>query len=273
VPKPSKRYLFQADATGVAAQFVHPFEEVIPIQAASALAADGGRGSSRVDDFGYRAQRFGYYDDIFSFDSAYTEVLGVETEAGVFETVALSVVENFDLLGVVQCERIVGKLTGLFPGGTNAQPENFIVPTGSVFLGLRIGDAFFDKLEVADLFCTPERSCWTGLLGALENQRERKVLESLSLPGPNGDPAPLPAYGQSKDLLGFCIARGEPKEDGGFGAPPIFTLPDFGVVQLGEFFCEPRSRRLIMLRVELDGPVRGSVVVGDPIVAGQPYSS
>ncbi len=260
----SKRYLFQADATGVAGQFVFPFPEAIPIQAASALPSEGGRGSSRVDGFRHK--------DILSFGSAYTEVGGAEMEDGVFETVALSVVENFNLLGVVTCDRIVGKLTGRHPGGLQGPAENYIVPAGSVFEGLRIGDTFFEKLDVApDLFNTPELSSWTGLLAALENDRERRLLEPLSLPAPNGDPVPLPIPGQRADLLGFCIALGKPTQESVLGAPLSFTVPDFGTVHLGEFFCEPTSRRLIMLRIELDGALRGQVVAGDPIVDGGPY--
>jgi hypothetical protein len=260
----SRRYLFQADATGVAGQFVYPFQDVIPIQAASALPSQGGRGSSRVDGFRHK--------DILSFGSAYTDVGGAETEDGVFETVALSVVENFNLLGVVTCERIVGKLTGRHPGGLQVPAENFIVPAGSVFEGLRIGDRFFEKLDVApDFFCTPQLSSWTGLVRAVENERERRLLEPLSLPAPNGDPVPLPIPGRRRDLLGFCIALGKPNPESELGAPLSFTVPDFGTVHLGEFFCEPTSRRLIMLRAELDGAVQGQVVAGDPIVDGGPY--
>ncbi len=100
----SKRYLFQADATGVAAQFASPYDDVIPIQSASTLPSIGGRGSSHHGGFQYK--------DILSFGSAYTEVVGIEAEDGVFETVALSVVENFNLLGIVKCDRIVAKLSG-----------------------------------------------------------------------------------------------------------------------------------------------------------------
>lgn len=247
----SKRYLFQANATGVAGQFVRPFKDVIiPIQAASALPVDGGFGSSRVDGF--------RHEDILSFGSAYTEVSGTEIEDGVYETVALSVVENLNLLDVVHCDRIVGKLTGrhVVPG------ENSIVPTSSVFEGLRIGDQLFDKLDLApDFFATPPHSTWSGLLAAVENDDERKLLAPLALGAPNGDPVSL-LISERRNLLGFGIA---------FGAPQSFTVANFGTVHLGEFFCEPTSRRLIMLRAELDGAVHGSVVVGDPIVQGVPY--
>lgn len=246
----NKMYLFQANATGVAGQFVQPFNDVLPIQAASALPVGGGFGSSRIGEFRYK--------DILSFDSAYTEVKGAEIADGVFETVALSVVENFKLLDVVQCDRVVGRLTGNHP----VPGENSIVPSGSVFEGLRIGDRFFDKLDVApDYFTTPQHSSWSGLLAAIENDRERTLLAPLSLPAPNGDPVSL-LVSERRNLLGFCVA---------VSAQQSFTVPNFGTVHLGEFFCEPTSRRLIMLRAELDGAVQGQVVVGDPIVDGQPF--
>jgi hypothetical protein len=251
----SKRYLFQADATGVAAQFAYPYDDVIRIQAASTLPSAGGRGSSHAGEFSYK--------HILSFGSAYTEVVGTEVEDGIFETTALSVVENFNLLGIVRCDRIVGKLTGRHPGGLEVPTENFIVPAGSVFEGLRIRDVFSArKLAVApDFFCEPEHSSWSGIVKAVQNDRERALLEPLALRAPNGEPVSL-LTSERRNLLGFCIA----------GVQQSFPVPNFGTVHLGEYFCEPRLRRLIMLRVELDGvDVQGQVVAGDPIVNGVPY--
>ena len=74
-----------------------------------------------------------------------------------------------------------------------------------------------------------------------------------------------------RDLLGFCIALGKSTSESELGEPLIIPVPDFGTVHLGEFFCQPTSRRLIMLRAELTGAVQGQVVVGDPIVDGEPY--
>lgn len=255
-----KRYLFQGDATGVAIQFAYPFNDVVPIQAASSLPSNGGRSSSRVDKF--------QHGHILSFDAAYTDVRGAETEDGVFETVATSVVEGFNLLDVVKCDRIVGTLTGRHPLGF----ENVIVPAGSVFEGLRAGENFFERLEVAPAyFNEPEHATWTGLEGALENEQDRRLLAATTLPDANGDPVPLPPGGQRTGLLGFCIALGKPTEESPLGAPLIFSVPNFGTVHLGEFFCEPTSRRLTMLRVELNGALQGQVVAGDPIVDGEPY--
>jgi hypothetical protein len=250
----SKRYLFQAEATGVVAQFVHPFQDAIPIQAASSLPVDGGFGSSRVDGF-----RHGY----LSFDSAYTQVRGVKTEAG-YELVAQSVIEGFKLLGVIECGRIVGQLIGRYSTDPKAPEEVSIVPTGSVFEDLRIGDDRWRRLEVSPYFSDPEISRWTGLLNAVEDEEEQKVLQSFTLPAPNGDRVRLPGPGQKRELLGFSLPLIDPAAGTELGAPLHFDLPGFGTVHLGEFFCQPHSRRLIMLRAELDGAVQGSVVVGDP---------
>ena len=252
--KNSKMYIFGANATGVVAQFVHPVYEVIPVQAASALALDGGQGASRVDRFQHQ---------ILSFDAAYVDVRGDRAANGDYVTVALSVVEKFNLLDVVTCDRIVGRLTGTYPADLNAPAEISIVPTGSVFERLRIGNVFFERLEVApEFFGEPGHASWTGLLAALQNPRERDLLQSISLPAPNGDAVLLPEAGQKRDLLGFCIGPSDPLQ---------FSVPNFGTVHLGEFFCGPTYRRLIMLRAELDGAVQGSVVVGDPVVIGDPY--
>jgi len=266
VPKQdnSRQYLFQADATGVAGQFSYPFANLIPIQAASALPSDGGSGWSGVGFF--------RHDDVLSFRSAFTEVRGVEIDDDVYDTIAVSVVEQFNLLDVITCDRVIARLHGRYAGSRDTPAEISIVPVGSVFERLRIGDEFFERLEVAPrFFCQPEYASWTGLLRAIENQRTRALLEPLSLPAPNGKPVPLPVPGQRTNLLGFCIALGRPEPGDELGTPLLFNLPDFGTVHLGEFFCQPNSRRLIMLRAELNGERRGQVVVGDPVISGSPY--
>lgn len=252
----SKRYIFDAHAVGVAGQISHPFSDVIGVQAGSTLPATGGFGSARVDGFRYR--------EILSFASAHTEVLGSETQPGIFETVSLSVIEGFNLLGVVTCDRIVARVSGKHPG--NDRGESCIVPAGSHFERLRIGNTFFERLEIApEYFCRPDRACWSGLMQGLGNEREREALASLSLPAPNGSAVPLPRPEQAS-VLGFSIALGE-------GGRPVgvFEVPQFGTVHLGEFFCYPTARHLIMLRADLGCPVQGDVSTGEAIVDGGGY--
>jgi hypothetical protein len=262
----SKRYVFQADAVGVGGQLTHPSQETIPFQGSSALPPAGGFSSGRVN--GFRHSK-----DILSYGSAYTEAVGTEPEEGVFEQLALSVVEKFNLLDVVTCDRIVTRLSGTFPGerSDGSHPEISIVPIGSRFEGLRIGNEFFERLELApDYFCNPERACWSGLLRAVERDCNNG-LSALSLPDANGRPVPLPGPGHTTNLLGFCLAVREPKPGFELGSPVQIKLPHFGTVHLGEYFCDPTSRNLTMLRVDLGCAVGGSVTGGAAIVRGGPY--
>ena len=262
-----KTYIYNANAIGIAGQITHPFNEIIPIQAASALPPDGGVGSIRVEGFRHR--------DILSFASAYAEVVGTEPESGVYETLSVSVVEKFNLLDVVTCDRIVGRLTSRFPGvakdGCEAPREVSVVPIGSRFEGLRIGNHFFERLELApDYFCAPERAFWTGLLKAAEYDRDGG-LSVLTLPAANGDPVPLPTVEQRATLLGFSIAVRDPKPGAELGHPIRIKVPQFGTVHLGEFFCSPTSRSLTMLRVELGCSVGGNANVAAIQGGGRPY--
>jgi hypothetical protein len=265
----SKRYIFQGDAIGASGQLYHPFHDIISVQAASALSADGGFSTARVDGFRYK--------EIFSFASAYTQITGSEPHTGVFESLSLSVVEKLNILGVITCDRVVARVTTKYPGdrgeGAAPPPETCIVPRGSYFEGLRIGNEFFESVEISDYLCQPEYACWSGLLKALESNEKRALLQSLSLPapGPNGKPAPLLYEGKAPGMLGFGIALRKPKNESELGEPLRIEVPQFGTVHLGEFFCYPDSRQLTMLRVELGCPVGGGLSVAIGGGGGTPY--
>jgi hypothetical protein len=264
----SKRYIFGADAIGVSGQITHLLlNDIIPVQAAMALPSDGGLGRVGVDGFRHK--------DILSFSSAYSEVAGKEKGEGVYETLSTSVVENFNLLDTVTCDRISARLEGTYPCGqgddSDHAPELCVVPLGSRFEGLRIGDRFFKVLEIAPYFCRPDRACWTGLEKALADEDERRMLDPLSLPDADGTPVPLPGRAQKTDLLGFGIALSDPTPDAKLGFPLRFDLPDFGIVHLGEFFCSPDSRSLTMLRVQLKGKHHGCATGIHTMIRGTPY--
>ena len=260
MPQNTRRYLFDASATAISGRFG---DEIIPIQAASALPSNGGFGSARVDGFRHK--------EILYVGSARTEVSGRQVGDDVFETIARSEIIDFNLLDTVRCERIEGQLMARHRIVEGRLTENFIVPSGSRFVGLRVGEEFFDEVGAApDFFTMPEHASWTGLLNALENDRERDFLASLSAPVDDIDPVSLLFTGQREKLLGFQIAL-NPRSGFERVTPLGFALPDFGTVHLGEFFCEPTARRLVMLRVELTGDVEGEVVVGDPHAQGSGY--
>lgn len=257
----SKRYLFQASAIGVAGRITHPFQETIPVQAASALPDDGGYGSARVDGFRYK--------EILSFGAAYTEVIGTEqAHHGISETLSLSVVEKFNLLDVVTCDRIVSRLTSKYPGHDGIQ-ETAVTPIGSRFEGLRIANDYYPLLELSpNFFCEPAHDYWTGLLQAIDKNGEK--LPYPSLPGSDGKPAPL-SEGRQRGVLGFCVAPTNLKYREVLTSPAIIPVPQFGTVHLGEFFCYPNSRSLNMLRVELGCTTGGDANAGSTQGGGRPY--
>ena len=192
-------------------------------------------GSVRVEGFRHK--------EILSFGSAYTEVVGTEPEDGVYETLALSVVEKFNLLDVVTCDRIVARLTSRFPGVAQRwlryAAGNFRRADRQPVRRAAHRQPLFERLELApDYFCEPEQASWTGLLKAAENDRDGG-LSVLSLPGANGDPVPLPTVEQKATLLGFCIAVRDPKPGAELGHPVRIKVPQFGTVHLGEFFAAP----------------------------------
>jgi hypothetical protein len=264
-----KRYIFQADAIGVSGQVTDPFHDTIPVQAASALSPSGGYGSARADGFRYK--------EILSIGAAYTEVIGSEThhEGHVFfETLALSVVEKFNLLDVVTCDRIVARLTSVYPGVTpNGRLENYVTPVGSRLENLRIGNEVLGDVELAPkLIWEEQRACWTGLWEAI--QQERDLFQSLSLRNPKSnyeDLVPLPARQEESSVLGFCIALRKEKEAEAHKPVKPFVVPQFGTVHLGEFFCYPHARRLITLRVELGCPGSGPINGPTAMINGGPY--
>lgn len=260
----AKRYIFDGNAIAAAGQIRHPFHDTIAVQAGSTLPSIGGIASARSDGFRFK--------DVLSFASAYTNVIGRETQKGVFETISVSVVEKFNLLDVVTCDRIVARVAGKHPGNPGGPPESSIIPEGSRFEGLRIGNVHFDMLEVAPAyFCRADRATFSGLQAALEDEEERRQLQALSLPAPDGTPVALPAAGQAADVLAFSIALGKTDAQDQLGSPLVFQLAQFGTVHLGEFFCYPTSRHLVMLRAELGCPYDGDVSACEAIVDGGPY--
>src|SRR5260370_4268204 len=104
-PITGKRFLFHGHAVAAAGKITSPFQDIIPTQPASALAIDGSYGSARAGDFRYK--------EIFSFASAYSEVVGtyVDKSSGFSETVPLTPIAKVDILAVVAYARIPAHIT------------------------------------------------------------------------------------------------------------------------------------------------------------------
>lgn len=227
-PTTGKRFLFHGHAVAAAGKITSPFQDIIRAQAASALSIDGGYGSARAGEFRYK--------EIFSFASAYSEVVGTYVgKSGAYETLSLTAIEKVNILDVVTCDRIVARISAKYAADGKTQPA--VSVAGSRFERLRVGNDFFERLDLApDL---------------LENYGA-----SAKLPPGTAVPGGASGGGYPSDVLA------EPRQ---------FKLAHFGDVFLGEHFPLPNLRHLLMLRISLGCPVGGTVNVGGAVTGGDPY--
>jgi len=142
---PNKRYLYRANALGFGGQLTKPTPEILPVQATAVLPITGGHGEQRVEKF--------RHGNIVSFDSAHSHVsgsLGEKKATPTFNTAASSVLENFDLLGMISADRIVAHLSSRHPV---REGEVSIIPVGSHFVNLRVAGSLITMETNVDVFC------------------------------------------------------------------------------------------------------------------------
>jgi len=277
---------FLASAAGVGGSFTRPFQEPLPVQAASMLPSVGGYGSSRVEQFRFH--------DLLSFKAAYTLVMGSEyVKNGKREraTLALGVVEGLNVLDMVTADRVVGRLvseTVLTHDGV-AQPAEVQDPTwlpaGSYFENLRIGGRLIEPRPHKRL------ADWATLKAGRQALEPPKLVPSLEPPTLAPSVEAKDAAGQEKDkkdytYLSTCEAvaslpaarQGNPlrcsmfehdeKDETG---DHHYTIAGFGEVFLGEYVVGTGFRKLTMIRLALGCPAEGDVGVVSLQGNGSPY--
>src|SRR5262249_49348427 len=244
--KRKKRYLHQADAIAAWGHITRPFCEQIPHQAALALPVTGGYGSAGVACFGLK--------EILLFGAAYTEVAGSEhSPDGPFDTLALCAIEKLNILDVVTCDRLVARISSRRDLASD-EPE--ITTLGSRFERLRIGNLFFEELDLgAGVVC--ECDTWKKLRNALQDGKKRDSLGKGAMRAPNGDRVALPDGKQMPNKVGISLAPGCGRAASIKDVPWSIPLEQVGTVYLGEFFISQYSRQLVMIRVELGCPLSG----------------
>jgi hypothetical protein len=244
------RFLYQAQAVGLSGQITLPFEELIEVQAASALPQTGGYSSSQADHFSYK--------QIVSFTSAKTQATGsYSAKDKAYNTLVTATIEKFNVLGQVTADRVVAHLTSKHPE-SGGQPS--IIPLGSYFENLRIAGCPIDvHLDVAAF---TELATYDDILQRLQSDRDwhRQLL---------GEQRPVASPGES--LLGSIVRQihshcSELKPEG----CRIF-VPHFGTVYLGEFLIQPYQRSLTMVRIDLGCAVEGHVAACIVSGNGQGY--
>ncbi|HET9283511.1 MAG TPA: hypothetical protein VFR24_16265 [Candidatus Angelobacter sp.] len=262
------QYLYHALAYGLAAEVDRPTRHSIPTQAATALAASGGRGCHRVQDY--------KFDRFISLKEAYVEVGGSYDEDQKMHTsYALSVIEGVNIADVLTADRVVSRMSVYAPDD-HKEEISFDI-TGSHFDNLRIaGHKVEVKLatqvfhnhdtysKVAKAHQAATSDPW--LLGSkLEKYKddELKDLEDKYC-ALNGISVLVKEW-QNKDKENRPADRGSylfspandfdlEKQIGssellGYGS--IICIPKFGVIRLAELTVHHHIRSLTMFRVQM----------------------
>src|SRR5215831_8902264 len=98
-----RTFFYHALASGVSGRITAPFQDLIEVQAASALPHTGGYSAARVENFRYK--------EILSFRSSTTLTIGSFSEdKRKYNTLATTTVEGLNILDAVTADRIVARL-------------------------------------------------------------------------------------------------------------------------------------------------------------------
>jgi hypothetical protein len=255
-------YLYHAEALGLGGQITRPFKKVLESQAATSLPMSGGYGKSRTENFAF--------EQIVSFDAAYTEVVGSYDEVqGAYTTQVSATVENLNIMNMVTADRVVGRISSTHTLTKN-KDEASITPIGCFFENLRI--AGNPAYPVFDFDTFTRLSTFAEFKSAFEGPQNAAARESMlwSQLKP-GCPPPLNnmhSWFQSQKSMP-SIAACSLVKDLGFKQKagievygPIVVVPNFGIVYVCEFIIVHRQRRLNMLRVSL-GANNPSTIQGE----------
>ena len=133
----SPKYNYKAKAVALAGTFSRPLVHDLGEMVKTELSDGAG---------GYHSQRLGAfrYQEILSFDAAYTQVTASEGPAGHFNTMAIATIENLNVLDIVKVERITARLIGLHHEDDFDACPAWIIPLGSEIVNLRVAGKTID---------------------------------------------------------------------------------------------------------------------------------
>jgi len=257
------RFLFHGFAVALEGHIRAPFDEIIPVQAASALPESGGYGSARVDNFRFR--------EIVSCTAAYSQVAAAKSANGSYDAVATVTVENLNLLNVVTADRIVARIASKHPDDPGAEPS--VIPLGSYFENLRIAGQQVEIDLATDTFTKFDTV--QSMKEAYESNKDgfRDEFDQLSLTGkgpqipdalrrffPAGDIQKQQAIPERKGIIACSLVRNLASRGNLPRYGHVFALPGFGIIRLAELKISRGRRQVAMLQVELGSMPEGHFV-------------
>ena len=258
------RFLFHAYAAGLSGKIHRPYEEVLEVQAASALPPSGG--VSRGQSKGVKIR------DFLQCESVISRATGeFQASTGTYETRVTAVAEQLNIAGVITADLIRAQVHSSHSQQEDVQPS--IVPDGSAIINLKVNGTPIELENLSDLFTE---------LNTLEKLRERHRTD----PDFRGRIHEYTMAGRFTELVEsklhryFPFCRRQPgdelHETRHAAILPLFRVvtpsgPEFKVVQnvihienfgrlhLGELFITAVERRVTALHIDLGSPTGGDV--------------
>jgi hypothetical protein len=280
------RFRFRGNAIGAAGQISIPFQEIIEVQAASALPEIGGYSKAKSAHFRYR--------EILHFDSAHTEVVGSrlppEDDMPVFATLVKSTVEGLNIMGMVTADRTVANLVSTYRGEDPGEPEVRLI--GSRFENLKI--AGIPVTVVLNTDTLDSHDTYKGLRDAYKGgdkyvrglfgddslrQRFPKAPAEIVQWFVHGmkpyDDLPEIEGVSSVSLVRALKPEGSSPEYAEYWDSMcwghVIRIEGFGTIRLGEVAISRLSRAVTMVQVELGCPVTGRVMCCSSEDGGSPW--
>jgi hypothetical protein len=251
-PKQERRFLYHAEAVGVAGTVTFPQQQTIEAQAVAGLPVTGGVSHSNISKF--------RHDELVSFDEARSETHGFyHPESDSYTTLVISTLEKLNIFNILTADRVVARITSTHPkdGG---QPKISLV--GSHFENLKIAgcrvepDLAVDWFDDANTYSKVQEAYRTDgqIKWILDNDHPKHLLAE------NADKSPVGAQGTTSKTIGCTLVRNRenlsseiPFENGGF------YVPEVGTFHLGELFVNENERQLTMVRAELGCPTKSTI--------------
>ncbi|MGH9665156.1 MAG: hypothetical protein ACRD9L_12090 [Bryobacteraceae bacterium] len=261
------RFRFQGHAVGAAGQIRSPFQEVIEVQAASALPEIGGYGSGRSSTFRYR--------EILHFDLAHTEVTGSQSgdcdKGPVYCTLIKSTIEGLNVMGMLTADRIVANIVSTYRSGGDGEPSVKLI--GTRFENLKIAGIPVRVDLAIDLF--DRFDTHASLRQAYRSDDEvRRLFEDVGLRrrlpeapakvqrwfhGPAPEDSDIPS---TKGITSASLVRKlEPESSSVSCWGHVIHVDGFGVIRLAEIDITQFTRRVTMVQIELGCPVEGRLMM------------
>jgi hypothetical protein len=268
---PERPFSYKATAAAFGGQMELPYPDLLEVQAPTALPPSGGRGSAHAENFRYGQIENGRYVHIASFGAAQTEVFGARKQVDrggarvtLFETLATVTVTDLRIGDSTSHVLTAGKIVGQLTSSRTSDEDTPIQHVESRIERLQIDGQdvpldLHDGLLKCPTFSSLVEQSYQGFRPPVLDHKGEPLRWTPPAGWKKGDPHP-------DVLLRMSVFREPPAVK-----PPLVALPGGcrivvekngkkWVITLGDLEVTPNSRRLTMLRVDMEPNQKGTLV-------------